>query len=138
MLSDKGECQHVGDLKNIRSDDGGALSDDEIKSGVKPIVDSNQLLKPAHYAQHKFAQSTKKVCETALNIIDSENKHLKEAAKPGGLAMSKGLDFGSLQTKLMEVNDEEEEAERKKQEFAEKRKQHYKNEFAMAQLLRQK
>ena len=36
------------------------------------------------------------------------------------------------------MNDDAEAAEQKKQEFEDKRKNHYKNEFQMAKLLKQK
>ena len=52
--------------------------------------------------------------------------------------MGKGLDIGDLTSKLQGVNEEEEEAARKQAEFEEKRKNHYKNEFAMARALAQK
>ena len=48
------------------------------------------------------------------------------------------FDIGALADKLGEVKDEEDEAERKKREFEEKRKNHYKSEFKMAQLLKQR
>ena len=57
--------------------------------------------------------STKKVPESSLGVI-------------GG-----AFDIGDLTSKLQQVNDDEAEAEAKKREFEEKRKNHYKNEFSM-------
>ena len=47
------------------------------------------------------------------------------------------FNIGDLSSKLEQHVDEEEEAERKKQEFEDQRKKHYKNEFNMAALLKQ-
>ena len=58
----------------------------------------------------------------------------KQGAHPN---LNQGINIGDLADKLKEVNDEEEAAEQKKAEFEAKRKAHYKNEFAMAKLLRQ-
>ena len=46
------------------------------------------------------------------------------------------FDINSLASKLEGVKDEEEEAEQKKIQFESMRKNHYKNEFAMAQALK--
>ena len=78
-------------------------------------------LNSEYFDDRQLSKSTKKAPESSLGIM-------------GGGA----LDIGDLTSKLQAVNDEEEEAEAKKREFEEKRKNHYKNEFAMAQLLKNK
>jgi hypothetical protein len=50
----------------------------------------------------------------------------------GGGSLGQGLDIMDLASKLQGVNEQEEEDARKKADFDNKRKNHYKNEFAMA------
>jgi hypothetical protein len=52
------------------------------------------------------------------------------------MPMGGGLDINALAGKLGEINDEEEAERLKKEEFEKKRKLHYKNEFMMAQAMK--
>ena len=52
---------------------------------------------------------------------------------PGG---GGGFDIADLTSKLEQVNEDEQEQINKQQEFENKRKNHYKNEFQMAKLLK--
>mmetsp|Transcript_5501 Transcript_5501/g.9337 ORF Transcript_5501/g.9337 Transcript_5501/m.9337 type:complete len:85 (-) Transcript_5501:178-432(-) len=83
------------------------------------------LIRPNYFENNKFALSTKKLCESSLNV------RTKNQGGEQGESKIRGLSFnpGDLQSKLLEVNDGDEEAERKKREFEKKRKNHYKNEF---------
>ena len=82
-----------------------------------------------------FAKSTKKMCESSLNVHSAGPVKMQGL---GGGSLGKGLDIADLSSKLQNVNEQEELAEQKKKDFEQKRKNHYANEFQMAQLLKNK
>ena len=106
----------------------GAMSDDENNTSPGKSNDLN------YYERKEFAKSTKKMCESSLNVSNNADisglKSLQSGSQLGG-----GLDINALASKLQEVNDEDEAAEQKKRDFEKKRMNHYKNEFQMAKLL---
>ena len=67
------------------------------------------------------------------NLNQTNIKPKQNIADPFG---GGGLDIMALAGKLGEINDNEEAERLKKEEFERKRKDHYKNEFMMAQAMR--